>query len=478
MLFNSLSFGYFLPVVFALYWIAPHRFRWGVLLAASYFFYMSWNVKYVVLILFTTAVSYVAALLMEQCGQAWKKKLILAFGVIVSLGVLFLFKYMNFANRTLAHLFAVFSVSLPVVPMHLLLPVGISFYTFQTLSYVIDVYRGEIPAEKHFGIYALFVSFFPQLVAGPIERTGHLMPQLKAEHHFDQTKAVYGMKRMAWGFFKKMVVADVLAEYADMVFNAPEQFEGFAVVMAMFFFSIQIYCDFSAYSDIAIGAAKLLDIDLIENFASPYFSGTIHEWWSRWHISLSSWFRDYVYIPLGGNRKSPFRKNVNLLITFLLSGLWHGADWTYVLWGGYHGMLQIFGNMFPPKRAHGERAVRKVARTVWRFLLWSIGWVIFRANQLGDVLVLLKNMFAGITDPFRYFRLGMENMQIPMFRVVTIFCSIVLLAAYDMVSQKAEVWEIIGKWRTPVRYGVYCLLLAIIILWRSSGENAFVYFQF
>ena len=275
--FNSLHFAVFLPLVFALYWSLPHRFRWFLLLLSSYYFYMSWNAKYVFLILFTTVISYAAAILLEENPRHGRRKLILGGTLIACLGVLLLFKYGNFLLESIAGLLSVFAIPFHPVTLRLLLPVGISFYTFQTLSYVIDVYRGRIKAERHFGIYATFVSFFPQLVAGPIERSENLLPQIKAEHQFDYDQASYGMKLMTWGFFKKMVIADNLALYVDRIYNNVLQYYGFSLILATVFFTIQIYCDFSGYSDIARGAAKLMGIELMENFKSPYFSTSIRE---------------------------------------------------------------------------------------------------------------------------------------------------------------------------------------------------------
>ncbi|MBQ4429881.1 MAG: MBOAT family protein, partial [Synergistaceae bacterium] len=280
MLFNSWQFGVFLPIVFALYWSLPHRFRWALILIASYWFYMSWNVKYVVLILFTTGISYIAAIMLERFrNNPHAKKLILTFTLLSCLGVLFVFKYFNFFAGAVADFLQMFALHLHPSTLKLLLPVGISFYTFQTLAYVIDVYRGNTKAEHHFGIYAAFISFFPQLVAGPIERTNNLLPQIKARHDFDYGQAVYGVKLMAWGFFKKLCVADVLAVYSDRVFNDVYNYRGFALILAAGFFTFQIYCDFSGYSDIARGCAKLFGIELMENFRSPYFSASIREFW-------------------------------------------------------------------------------------------------------------------------------------------------------------------------------------------------------
>lgn len=334
MLFNSFAFAIFLPIVFIFYWGFPHKYRWILMLVASYYFYMSWNPKYVVLILFTTIVSYVAARLIEKEESKRKKKFILVGTAILCLGVLFFFKYFNFVSESITRLLSIFAIQMNPITLKLLLPVGISFYTFQTLSYVIDVYRGDVPAEKHFGYYAVFISFFPQLVAGPIERTSNLLPQIKAKHEFNYDQATYGLKLMAWGYFKKIVIADTLSKYVSAVYDVPQNLTGFVLVLATLFFTLQIYCDFSGYSDIAIGTAKLLGINLMTNFKSPYFSQSIKEFWSRWHISLSTWFRDYIYIPLGGNRVGKIRHTMNLLITFLASGLWHGANWTFAVWGG------------------------------------------------------------------------------------------------------------------------------------------------
>lgn len=334
MIFNSIAFAIFLPIVFILYWILPHRFRWLLLLISSYYFYMSWNIKYVGLIFFTTLISYLCALMIEKTQSIKFKRFYMMTSIIISIGILFLFKYFNFFSESVCNILNTFSIKLHPITLKLLLPVGISFYTFQTLSYVIDVYKGEVKAERHFGQYATFISFFPQLVAGPIERTKNLLPQIKSEHQFCYDKAVYGLRLMAWGFFKKILIADNLAIYVDKIYGNLSQYQGFSLIIATLFFTFQIYCDFSGYSDIAIGTAKLFNIDLMANFKSPYFSASVHEFWSRWHISLSTWFRDYVYIPLGGNRCTKLRHNFNLLITFLISGLWHGANWTYVVWGG------------------------------------------------------------------------------------------------------------------------------------------------
>lgn len=346
MSFNSVTFAVFVTLVFLVYWGLPQRRQWVVLLFSSYYFYMSWNAKYVLLILFTTIVSYTCGRLLAVTKCVYQKRFILFSASVICLGVLFVFKYFNLFMDTFCSVLQLLSIQIHPMTLKLLLPVGISFYTFQTLSYVIDVYRGEIPAEKHFGIYAAFVSFFPQLVAGPIERTGNLLPQIRREHCFCYEDAVYGLRQMLWGFYKKIVIADTLAFYVDKIYADLFSYEGGTLVLAAFFFSFQIYCDFSGYSDIAIGTARLFGIKLMTNFKNPYLSVSLNEFWQNWHISLSSWFRDYVYIPLGGNRKGKVRKYINLLITFLTSGLWHGADVTFIVWGGgcmgVHKFLKVY----------------------------------------------------------------------------------------------------------------------------------------
>lgn len=312
MLFNSFSYMFFLPIIFILYWALPHKFRWVLLLASSYYFYMSWNPNYVVLIAGTTFLSYIAGLLVEKYEDKRKKKLVVIGIIIICLGILFIFKYLNFAMESFCSFFHFCGLELHPVTFNLILPVGISFYTFQTLSYVIDVYQGKIKAERHLGYYAAFISFFPQLVAGPIERTQNLLPQIKEIHFFDEKLAVAGLKQMLWGYFKKIVVADTVAVYVNTVYGTLHNYTGFPLMLAVFFFTIQIYCDFSGYSDIAIGTAKLMGIQLMRNFYCPYFAVSVKEFWKRWHISLSTWFRDYVYIPLGGNRCSKNRQRVNL----------------------------------------------------------------------------------------------------------------------------------------------------------------------
>ena len=478
MLFNSLSFAIFLPIVFVIYWALPHKFRWIVLFISSYYFYMSWNVKYVFLIFITTFVSYLTALLIEKTEDKTKRKLFLIAAGVISFGILFFFKYFNFFQENVVAFFQMFAIQLHPTTLQLLLPVGISFYTFQTFSYVIDVYRGDVPAERHFGIYATFITFFPQLVAGPIERTSNLLPQIKKEHFFNYEKAAYGMRLMVWGFFKKLVVADVLAVYVDRIFDTLYTRAGFSLVLAVLFFTVQIYCDFSGYSDIAIGCAKLLDIDLMQNFKSPYFSDSIKEFWCRWHISLSTWFRDYVYIPLGGNRKGKLRTHINLIITFLASGLWHGANWTYIIWGLIHGVSQVLEKILIPKKSRKKFTFAWALRVLLVFIFCAFTWIFFRAENFKDCIYIIKYLFLGIENPVNYIKNGFLAMILTRPAMITVGISLALLAIYDFFSLKMDVIEWVGKQKVVIRYAIYLAMLIIIMLWKASGEAAFVYFQF
>ena len=481
MLFNSFAFAVFLPIVFILYWLLPHKVRWILMLVASYYFYMSWNAKYVFLILFTTIISYVAAILLEKTERIRSKKWILFGTAVVCLGALFFFKYFNFVIESVTAVFRLFSIQMNPVVLNLLLPVGISFYTFQTLSYVIDVYKGNVKAEHHFGYYATFISFFPQLVAGPIERTNNLLPQIKAEHKFNYDQATYGLKLMAWGYFKKIVIADTLSQFVSKVYDEPQGFTGFALILATVFFTLQIYCDFSGYSDIAIGTAKLLGINLMTNFKSPYFSQSIKEFWSRWHISLSTWFRDYVYIPLGGSRVGKIRHAVNLLITFLVSGLWHGANWTFVIWGGIHGLAQVIENAIVPKNLLKEKSkgCMWIIRVLFVFVFVSFAWIFFVSNSLGDAMYVVGHMFTGIVSPISYLHDGISNIELQKRDLVFLMVSLILLMYFDYASLKMDVIEKISNYKVLTRWLIYvCLIVWMIMNIPVTKQVEFIYFQF
>ena len=388
MLFNSFTFIVFFITVSILYFIIPHSVRWVLLLAASFVFYMAWNPYLIVLILFTIFVNYFSALRIYSEKRKRHKKRILIFSMLVDFGLLFIFKYLGFMNDTLL---ALFGNNWPVETLNIILPMGISFYTFQAASYTIDVYRGDIKPERHFGIFALFVMFFPQLVAGPIERSRNLLPQFYEKHGFDAHRVVSGIRIMLWGFFKKIVIADRAAIAVNTIYNSAFDYKGLYLTAATVLFAFQIYCDFSGYSDIAKGCARVLGFDLMDNFKNPYLSKSIKEFWRRWHISLSTWFMDYVYIPLGGNREGEAKKDRNLLITFLVSGLWHGANWTFVLWGGLHGIYQVIGQLTLGMRRRVKKLLHLydnkiggLISVIITFGLVCFGWIFFRANTASD----------------------------------------------------------------------------------------------
>ncbi len=472
--FNSLEYAIFLPIVFCLYWLMPHRFRWAFLLLASYYFYMSWNPQYIVLILGTTAISFFAALLIEKCDTVRAKKMVLAGAVFVCLGVLFCFKYFNFMSASLVELCSLLAINLHPITLNVLLPVGISFYTFQTMGYVIDVYRGNVKAERHFGEYAAFISFFPQLVAGPIERTANLLPQIKTVKKFDYDEAAYGLRLMAWGFFKKIVIADNAAIVVDSVYSSLDRCTGFDLILAVLFFTMQIYCDFSGYSDIAIGTARLLGIKLMTNFKSPYFSGSLKEFWSRWHISLSTWFRDYLYIPLGGNRCSKFRHNMNIMITFLISGLWHGANWTFVLWGGIHGFIQVVENVLGLNKITKSK-LQHIISVVIIFLICNIAWVFFRSKSITDAFYILGNIISANGGIDWYIRSGIEIDESTIYHILI---PVVAMMVYDFISLKRDVIKWVGSQKMLVRWCLYFVIIFWTILMLPLENSGFIYFQF
>ncbi len=395
MLFNSIHFLYFFSIVLILYYLSPFKWRWLVLLISSYYFYMSWNVNYVFLILFTTVISYYTAIKIENSKSIFNKKLYLTISILSSLSVLFFYKYFNFFGSTFNEVFSYINYDTQIPYLKLLLPVGISFYTFQTLSYSIDVYKGSMETEKHFGIYALYVSFFPQLVAGPIERSTRLLPQFKVKHKLTLDNFIMGLKWVIIGYFMKLVIADRLALYVDSVYNNVYQHAGLTFIVATVLFAFQIFCDFAGYSSIAIGIARIMGFKLMTNFNRPYFASSISDFWHRWHISLSTWFRDYFYIPIGGSRVSVSRWYLNLFLTFLVSGLWHGANWTFVIWGALHGVYIVIENLFKlqAKKEQKVSIFNKLLRIFIVFVLVNFAWIFFRANNLTEAFYIVNNIF-------------------------------------------------------------------------------------
>lgn len=491
MTFNSLHFVVFLPVVIALHHAIPSRWRWLLLLTASYYFYMSWRIGYAALIVVSTLVDYHVALRMEACAAPPARRRLLSAGIAINLGLLFSFKYYNFFGSNLSRSLEFLGSSWKLPALDVLLPVGISFYTFQTMSYTIDVYRGERPAERRLGVFALYVAFFPQLVAGPIERSTRLLPQFLEERRFDPREMVRGAELVLWGMFKKVAIADRLALYVDQIYGNPASYHGAPVVLATYFFAFQIYCDFSGYTDIAIGAARMLGYDLMVNFRHPYFAESIGEFWRRWHISLSSWFRDYVYVPLGGNRVAPARWCANIMCVFVLSGLWHGANWTFLVWGVLHGTYLLFARWTGPVRRRLAQKVglsrfpviHRFARIAVTFHLVLAGWVLFRADGLGDALLIFRQM--ALLDPSGWH----VNVLLPSggrwqvadlgrFELLVSVSAILLLVSVELLQRRGVIEVVAPAGPRLLRWGTWYALLLALVLIGSFGGTEFLYFQF
>ncbi len=477
MLFNSAEFLVFFPLVVMAYFLTPQRFRWLLLLVAGYYFYACWRVDYLGLLIFSTLVDYIAGRSIAAASSPFRRKLFLTLSICSNLGLLFFFKYYNFIGNSANYIADNWNLFFHMPELRVLLPVGISFYTFQSLSYTIDVYRGVLQPERHLGVFAAFVSFWPQLVAGPIERAHSLLPQFYETHRLSAANVRAGLELMLWGFVKKVAVADRLALYVNPVYNDPTSHGPWAILLATYFFAFQIYCDFSGYSDIARGSAKVMGYDLMLNFRQPYASQSIREFWQRWHISLSTWFRDYVYIPLGGNRNHATR---NLFLTFLVSGLWHGANWTFVIWGALHGLYLIASLATRDLRAgivraSGlERMPRLLAtlRTLTTFHLVLFGWIFFRANSLGDAIVVLKKLAtlpASVGVPLH---LG-EPFVAPS-DIVFLLLAMAVRAASSMVMRRPALWNSSFLLRTTT----ISALFWFIVVYGVFNNRQFIYFQF
>ncbi len=488
MIFNSIQFIVFFLIVVFTYYILPHRFRWVLLLAASYIFYMAWKPAYIILILLCTAVNYIAALQIQKREDERVRKLWLILSLVVSLGVLFVYKYFSFLNESLRGIFTYLNFNYSLGRFDIFLPMGISFYTFQTLSYTIDVYRGQTKPERNFFRLSLFVTFFPQLVAGPIERSDHLMPQFRKRVYFDIHRILDGIKIMLFGFFKKIVIADRLAVAVNTVYNAPGDFSGGYYMLATVLFAFQIYCDFAGYSEIALGTAKVLGIDLMRNFDRPYFSKSIQEFWRRWHISLSQWFRDYVYIPLGGNRVRLDRYYLNIFLTFMLSGLWHGANWTFVIWGALHGVYQIIGHLTKPLRDKVKSGLRlegsfplKLFQSLFTFSLVCFAWIFFRANSLADALYIVKNLFSDVDMwmSMDYIYSLINNLGLSLLEFSLGLASIILLVLGELMARKRPLYQSLNRSNFLVSTVFYLILITIILTMGVYFDaSEFIYFQF
>ncbi|MBR3998660.1 MAG: MBOAT family protein [Clostridia bacterium] len=488
--FNSIEFLIFYPIVLLLNYIVPLKYRWIALLAFSYYFYMSWNPSLIFLILFTTLVSWVCSLIIEKTDKQAVKKLCITVTLLICLGVLFFFKYYNFLANSFSALLTLFGTPNTDFTLNLILPVGISFYTFQTLSYAIDVYRGDVKTERHFGYYALFVVFFPQLVAGPIERPDNLIPQLKAEHKWNNEDALAGFKRMVVGFFKKVVVADLLANYVNVIYNDVENATGLGVVIASVMFAVQIYCDFSGYTDIAIGCARVMGYRLMQNFDRPYCAKSIKEFWNRWHLSLSTWFRDYLFFPLGGSRCSTLKRYRNVMIVFLVSGLWHGADWTYVIWGALHGVYQVLGyitinarkKMFEKFGWNWDSKWHGMLQTAVTFVLADFAWIFFRANNTAELGVLLNRLFTSWSVPMSEV---FDTMGLTLTGTVISVLSVAIMVILDRLVRHNEQPQPDGTLRSTLAISngkslvyVWAIIIAWMVLLAGDGSSSFIYFQF
>lgn len=496
MLFNSIDFLVFFPLVLLFYFILPPKIRWIWLLLSSYYFYMSWNPRYAVLIALSTVLTYASGLLIDRANQykdetkriRWKKIWVAA-SFLSNLAILFFFKYYGFFTANLNGLFAGLGLSLRAPLLDLVLPVGISFYTFQALGYTVDVYRQEIAPCRNLFRYALFVSYFPQLVAGPIERSKNLIAQLEVPHFFDADRVRDGLLLMLFGLFQKIVVADRLAIVVQVVFEEYAALPGVAVCIGLILFAFQIYCDFGGYSNIAIGAAQVMGIELMVNFRQPYLSRSCGEFWRRWHISLSSWFRDYLYIPMGGSRCSKLRKHFNLMVTFLVSGLWHGASWSFVVWGGLNGLYQVVGEWLAPVRErfwrpicpNRDHPVRKALQIATTFVCIDFAWLFFCSGSFRWGLAMLRHM---VTD-FRLPELlqgGWMELGLNGVGWMVLLLSLAALVVSDCLTARRPMRPVLTAQPLPIRWTIYLLGLFAVLLFGVYGpgfsESQFLYFQF
>lgn len=478
MLFNSIDFAVFLPIVFVLYWFVVNRDlqRQNLLIVvASYIFYGWWDWRFLFLILFSTLIDFLVGLGLEKQEDPSRRKLLLLCSILVNLGFLGFFKYFNFFLDNFIEAFSFFGTEIRASSLTIVLPVGISFYTFQTLSYTIDVYRQKLGPTHDFVAFAAFVSFFPQLVAGPIERATNLLPQFSTMRSFTYPEAVDGMRQILWGLFKKIVIADNCARYANAIFNNSASQSGSTLVAGVFFFAFQIYGDFSGYSDIAIGTSRLFGFSLMKNFAFPYFSRDIAEFWRRWHISLSTWFRDYLYIPLGGSRGTVWMRIRNTFVIFLVSGFWHGANWTFIAWGALNAIYILPVMLMNRNRVHLDivaqgRLLPSVGdglRILLTFCLSLLAWVFFRAESVGHAFAYVS----GILSPTLF--------SIPDSLPITTLGLIGVMVAVEWLGRENE-YALAGidlKWGRPVRWGMYYALI-VVILAMAGKPQEFIYFQF
>ena len=478
MFFNSIDFAIFLPVIFILYWFVANKnlkLQNFLIVVASYIFYGWWDWRFLSLIIFSTVIDYLIGISLSKQENQNKRKVLLWSSILVNLGFLGFFKYYNFFVDNFITAFSFFGTEINANSLNIILPVGISFYTFQTLSYTIDVYKRKLEPTNDFIAFSAFVSFFPQLVAGPIERATNLLPQFYSKRHFDYPKAVDGMRQILWGLFKKIVIADNCAQYANIIFNNSSEYSGSTLVLGAIFFTFQIYGDFSGYSDIAIGTSRLFGFNLKQNFAFPYFSRDIAEFWRRWHISLSTWFRDYLYIPLGGSRGGTWMKVRNTFAIFIVSGFWHGANWTFIVWGALNAIYFLpllitnnnrnnletvaQGKLFP--------SIKELSFMLLTFGLTVFSWIFFRANNIGHAISYISEIFSS------------SLFTIPEVRPRNLILLIMVFVFIEWLGREGQyaIANLGLKWKSPLRYAMYYAII-VAIFWFGGKEQQFIYFQF
>ncbi|MBL7933801.1 MAG: MBOAT family protein [Bacteroidia bacterium] len=468
MLFNSLHFLLFLPVVVCLYYLLPQRYRWMLIFTASCYFYMALIPKYILILFLIILIDYFSALAIEK-SQGKKRRLWLILSLCSNILLLAFFKYFNFLNDNFQTLFALFGQEFKPVNLNILLPIGLSFHTFQSMSYTIEVYRGTQKAEKHIGYFANYVLFFPQMVAGPIERYDRLGNELKKEHNLLYKNITDGLKLILYGLFVKMAVADNLAPFVNQIYESPEKYTSFQVAMAVFLFSFQIYADFFGYSTIAVGSARMLGVNIMDNFKTPYLSRSISEFWTRWHISLSTWFRDYLYIPLGGNRVPLPRWSLNIMIVFMVSGLWHGANWTFVVWGALHGIMSLseryFSKIFNFKIKNGWSFLN-VILCLKTFIVTSFIWIFFRAENFSKAKAIIRALFKNC----------FAEQEVINFTAPLAFTALLIIGDLLLFNSRFELR--LNSTRTFIRWTVYALLIFCLFALSGTQKFAFIYFQF
>lgn len=467
MLFNSLHFFIFFIIITLGYWSLGWAGRWRLLLFASCYFYMIFQPVYILILFFTIIIDYFAGIWLENT-EGKQRKWLLILSIISNVGILAFFKYYHFLFDNVSHILGFLQVKNPLPIFSFILPIGLSFHTFQAMSYTFEVYRGNQKAERHFGIYALYVMFYPQLVAGPIERPQNVLPQFHATHQYNWEKTKSGLMMMAWGLFKKVVIADRLAMMVDFAYKNPSEQSGLTLFVATFFYTFQIYCDFSGYSDIALGSAKVMGFDLMENFRTPYFSTSISEFWRRWHISLSTWFRDYLYIPLGGNRVSEWRRYFNQFFVFMVSGLWHGAAWTFVIWGSLHGsylILAVLRDKYFPKLSLPKNLWGKSINLISTFLLVMLAWVFFRAKGTHDAFVILKKI--GTLSLSQRFKTPLNNVEMWFSLGLILFLLWKEYKFFNIDTRSSQKF-----------FGLSALFILVIYFFGVFETNQFIYFQF